>query len=106
MEHSTQLPNVLTGNSDLGRNVYFKLQVELDRLSAPSELHLNDLVILGLNFRVGSLLRELCPTARNSRYHFAVLHDLEFGFAFLRSKQIVPGLNLGAADCRGFLDLP
>jgi hypothetical protein len=47
LEHAARLLNMLTENTDLGGTVYFKLRIELDRLSAPGELHLNDLIVLG-----------------------------------------------------------
>ena len=44
-EDAAQLPEILGGNSDLSRKVYFKLWIEPDCLSTPGELHLNHLVI-------------------------------------------------------------
>jgi hypothetical protein len=92
--------------SDWGRSAHFKLLIELDRLPAPSELQLNDLVVEGFDFRRGSLVRKTCPTARNSSYYFAILYDLGFGLVLRRSKQVVPGLNFSISDCRGFMYFP
>jgi hypothetical protein len=105
-EHAARLPEMLRGNSDPGRNVYFISWIELDCFSAASELHLNHLVIENLNQRLRGFVGEVRPTARNISYHFAILQDLKFGLALLRSKQIIPGINLSSPDYRGFMELP
>src|SRR6202011_68731 len=84
------------------RDLYFNLLIELNRLCAPSEPHLSDLVIVGLNFRVGSLVRKVCPAARNCSYNFATAYDLEFGLTFFCCQLIVTRHNVSASDCRGF----
>ena len=102
-EHTAPLAIKFRGDFDLGRSAHFKLRVELDRLFAPSELDVNHLVIENFNFRLRGLLREASPIARNSSDHFAILYDLKFGLALFGSKQINPGINLSASDCRGFM---
>lgn len=106
VEHTTRLLQISAEISDLDRNSPFKLLIELDRLSAPSELQLNDFVVESFDFRRGSFVRKVCPAARNFSYDFAILYDLKFGLALLRSKQIVSGLNLSVSDCRGFMYFP
>jgi len=92
--------------SDVGRNAHFTLLIESDRLSATSELQLNDLVVEGFDLRRVSLVRKVCPVARNSSYYFAIFYDLEFGLALLRSEQIVSGLNSRVSDRREFMYFP
>ena len=88
------------------RDGHFKLLIEQNRLCAPVELHPSDLVVVGLNFRVGSLVRELRPTAWNCSYNFAIMYELELGLAFFRSQIIVTRLNLSTTDCHGLAWFP
>ena len=83
-----------------------ELSVELDSLASPTKLHLSDLVIVGLNLRVGSLVRELRPVARNFSHNFAILDDFKFGSSFLCSQLIITWHNLSTSDRRGFCWLP